>query len=124
VNVTVRPTQDKGRGVFAVRRIRPGEIIETAPVLLVPKGDAEKLAETFLSHYMFKSDNKKHLVIGLGLASMINHSADANAEFFVSSDRITIKALRAIPNGSEVTFDYKWTKDEWAEVGVEFPPPS
>ena len=122
-SVTIKSTKDKGRGVFAVRRIRADEIIETAPVLRVPRDQADALANTFLNHYMFKSNNGKHLVIGLGISSMLNHGAEANAEFSVTLDTITIKALRSIPLGTEVTIDYKWRREEWAEVGVIFPLP-
>jgi SET domain-containing protein len=121
-NISARPSSGKGRGVFATRRIRAGEIIETAPVLLVPKEQAALLATSFLGHYMFKSDNKKHFVIGLGFSSLINHGADANAEFFVSIDCIVVKARRAILSGAEVTIDYGWRAEEWALVGVAFPP--
>lgn len=123
LSICARPSKGKGRGVFATRKIRAGEVIEDAPALLVPKEQVEALASTFLGHYMFKSDNKKHLLIGLGYTSLFNHGQDANAEFFISVDGITVKALRAIPIGAEITVDYRWGEKEWAEVGVAFPPP-
>ncbi len=123
INVTIRTSKGKGRGVFATRRFRAGEVIEAVPALLVPKDQAAALVNSFLGHYMFKTDNKKHLVIGLGITSMLNHGADANAEFFASIDSITIKARRAIPVGAEVTIDYGWGEADWALIGVPFPPP-
>lgn len=119
---SVRPSRGKGRGVFAARRIRAGDVIEDAPVLLVPKEQVESLGASFLGHYLFKSDNKKHLVLGLGFTSLYNHGQDANAEFFISVDGIVVKARRAIPIGAEITVDYGWGPKEWAEVGVGFPP--
>ncbi len=121
IHVAIRPSQGKGLGVFATRRFRAGELIESAPALLVPKDQVDALAGTFLGHYMFTTDNKKHLVIGLGITSLFNHDVDANADFFASIDRVAVKAKRAIPMGTEVTINYAWPAEEWARIGVKFP---
>ena len=123
-NICTRPSPGKGRGVFTTRRIGVGQIIETAPVLVVPKKDVALITESFLGHYLFHTDNKKHLVIGLGFASLINHGENANAEFIISTESIIVRARRTIPSGTEVTIDYGWRAEEWALVGVEFPPPA
>ena len=117
--VDIKPSKGKGRGVFAVRKFRAGEIIESAPALLVPKAEVDALAATFLGHYMFTTDNKKNLVLGLGVTSMLNHDDDANAEFFITISNITIKAKRAISAGTEITINYGWREKEWALVGVK-----
>lgn len=115
--VDIRVSKGKGRGVFATRRYRAGEIIESVPALVVPKAEVDALAATFLGHYLFTTDNKKNLVIGLGVTSMLNHDDDANAEFFVTIDTITIKAKRAIAAGSEITISYGWRAKEWEMIG-------
>ena len=119
--VEIKTSKGKGRGVFAARKYRAGEIIESAPALVVPKPDVDALTSTFLGHYLFTTDNKKNLVLGLGVTSMLNHDDDANAEFFITIDSITIKAKRAISAGTEITIDYGWREKEWAMVGVEKP---
>ncbi|RYZ52083.1 MAG: SET domain-containing protein-lysine N-methyltransferase, partial [Proteobacteria bacterium] len=101
--VEIKLSKGKGRGVFATRRYRLGEVIESAPALVVPKPDVDALAGSFLGHYMFTTDNKKNLVLGLGITSMLNHDDDANAEFFISIDTITIRAKKAIIPGTEIT---------------------
>lgn len=116
--VDIKLSKGKGRGVFAVRKYRAGEIIESAPALVVPKPEVDALSATFLGHYLFTTDNKKNLVLGLGVTSMLNHDDDANAEFFITIDTITIKAKRAITAGTEITIDYGWREKEWAMVGV------
>ena len=117
--VDIKVSLGKGRGVFAVRKYRAGEIIESVPALLVPKADVDALAATFLGHYMFTTDNKKNLVIGLGVTSMLNHDDDANAEFFITIDNIMIKTKRAIAAGTEITINYGWREKEWAMIGVQ-----
>jgi SET domain-containing protein len=124
VKITVKSSKGKGRGVFATARIRAGEVIETAPVLLVPKDQADVLAATFLGHYMFQTDNGRHYVIGLGLTSMVNHDDQPNAEFFATIDHVVVKATRAIAVGAEITIDYGWGQAEWASVGIAYEPPS
>lgn len=117
--VEIKDSKGKGRGVFATRRFRAGEILECAPALLVPKSDVDALAATFLGHYLFTTDNKKNLVLGLGITSMLNHDEDANAEFFITIDSITIKAKKPIKIGSEITIHYGWREKEWELVGVK-----
>lgn len=119
--IAIQSTKGKGRGVFATARIRAGEVIEAAPGLLIPKAQQETFVQSFLGHYLFQSDDEKHYVIGLGLTSMINHDDHANAEFYVALDRITIKALRTIPSGAEVTVDYGWEPEEWELLGIKAP---
>jgi SET domain-containing protein len=116
--IEVRHSPGKGRGVFAVKALRRGEVIETAPVLIVPRRDEEALAASFLRHYMFQTDNGRHYAVALGFASMINHDDDANAEFFVDTGTIVIRALRRIRAGDEVTVNYGWHPEEWADAGV------
>jgi len=122
-HVDIRPSPGKGRGVFATRKFRAGQVIESAPALLIPKNQVDAIAETFLGHYLFTTDNKKNLVLGLGISSVLNHDEDANAEFFVTIDSITIKAKRMILAGAEVTIHYAWRAEEWARIGVDLNPP-
>lgn len=72
---------------------------------------------------MFQTDNHKHYVIGLGLTSMFNHDDHPNAEFYVTVESITVKALRSITVGTEITVDYGWGVEEWALVGITYVPP-
>ncbi len=117
--IEIKASKGKGRGVFATRRFRAGEIIETAPALTVPKAEVEILAKTYLGSYLFTTDNGKNLVLGLGIASMFNHDDEANAEFDVFVDCISIRAKRAIPIGQEITIHYGWRAKEWELAGVE-----
>lgn len=117
--IEIRQSPGKGRGVFATRAIKRGEVIEVAPAVVVPTRQDDELIKTFLEHYLFQSDDGTRYVVGLGYASLINHGDRPNAEFFVDIDRITIKATRAIQKNAEVTVDYGWTAREWATIGIE-----
>tara|TARA_B100000768_G_scaffold179917_1_gene198661 strand:+ start:241 stop:633 length:393 start_codon:yes stop_codon:yes gene_type:complete len=60
-----------GRGVFCHNFILPGEIIEISPILHI-----EKTSDVELNKYLFKYQTNS--VIGLGIASMFNHSDNPN----------------------------------------------
>jgi len=113
----VRRSPGKGRGIFTAAPIARGEVVEVAPVLLVPKAQAEDLLVSFLSHYMFSTDAGGRIVIGLGYTSLYNHSRRPNCDFTVTCASLTIRALRSIDAGQEVTVSYGWTAREWDLVG-------
>lgn len=42
-----------GRGVFATRAIKKGEVVEISPVIVIPKTQAEFINETLLHLYVY-----------------------------------------------------------------------
>jgi SET domain-containing protein len=111
--VEVRYSPGKGRGVFATKRIRRGEVIEAAPSLVVPSGDTKRIETSFLKHYIFQTDSGFDYVVATGYVAIANHDDDNNAEFFVSREVSSVRAVKTILPGEEVTVDYGWTENEW-----------
>lgn len=108
-----------GRGVFAKRDIKKGEIIEKCPMIEVPKGDVSKLRESVLVTYFFYFGNKKErLALALGFGSLYNHSAKPNAVYKVKPKETVIEfiALKDIKKDSEITFNYSNLGPLWFEV--------
>jgi SET domain-containing protein len=103
--------------MFAAAPIPRGAVIEVAPVLLIPAAEADDLLTSFLGHYIFRTDRGHRYVIGLGTTSLFNHGLRPNAEFYVTTKRIRIQALKPIKTGAEVTVSYGWTAREWAMIG-------
>jgi hypothetical protein len=102
----------KGRGVFARGNLVEGECIEFAPVVVLRRGDEGPISKTVLRHHVF--DLGRGLVgVGLGFASLYNHSFSANADFEASPAGIRIVAQRAIGAGEEITLDYRWSEREF-----------
>lgn len=118
--VEVRYSPGKGRGVFAIKTIRKGEVIEAAPSLLVPGPDAKRIESSFLKHYIFQTDSGLDYVVATGYVAIANHADDNNAEFHVSREVSKIKAVRTIHRGDEVTVNYGWSEAEWPQ-GVQRP---
>jgi uncharacterized protein len=117
--VEVKSSNLHGRGVFALKKFRKGDKIETAPIILLPAGQRAFLQPTLLfSYYFLINTGEKGVAVGLGYSSLYNHSYKANACFVISLRRrtITIKAYRTIPEGEEITFNYNGIPDDETPV--------
>ena len=96
-----------GRGVFALKNFKKGEIIEKCPIILLNKKDLVFLDKTPLYDYYF-SWVKGGGVIALGFGSIYNHSYEPNAVYKkdVKNNLLIFKALRNIKKGEEINVNY------------------
>jgi SET domain-containing protein len=112
----------KGRGVFALRPFRSGDLIERVPVLVLPAADWEHLRETRLMEYAFCwGRRREQAAVALGFGSFYNHGDPANAETIErpEEDAIDFIALRDIDAGEEITIDYTGadkSREVWFDV--------
>ena len=113
----VLPAGSKGRGVFAKGKLVSGEVVEFAPVIVLERDEGRILLKTALGSHAFDL-GRKRVGIGLGFASLYNHSRSPNAEFESSPEGIRIVALRDIRANEEITLDYRWTDAELARSGI------
>jgi len=101
-----------GRGVFAEQHFEPGELIETAPVLVIPAAEWPLLEKTRLFSYCYAfGDNGSEcedMALALGLGSMYNHSYTPNARYVknLKEQMIAYYAIREIAFGEEITINY------------------
>ena len=110
----VRKVRGMGRGVFAGRSFRRGEVIEVCPVIRLPPG----VPPDGLEHYVFKwVAEGTELAIALGYGSLYNHSPDPNAAFTTRPARgeVVFRATRDIAAGEQVFIDYGWDAAEYAD---------
>jgi SET domain-containing protein len=93
----------RGRGVFAVRSFKEGEVVETCPAVSVPDDDVDGLVRD----YVFSAMHRGKVLLVLGYGMLYNHSAEPNV-FTRSGGRLLIEfvALRDIEAGEELTHDY------------------
>ena len=100
------PSWRHGRGVFAVRRFRKGEIVERCPVLTVSARDRGILDETVVGSYLY--ERGRGGAIALGMGSLFNHSFNPNAACELDEDEgvAEFRALRTIQPGDEITILY------------------
>jgi SET domain-containing protein len=109
------PSPGKGRGLFAHRSIARGELIEEAPVVVVPAAEVEHLDRTTLENYYFEwGEDGRDAALLLGSCSLCNHSYQPNAVFELQPERQTIGfvALRDIQPGEEITTNYNGAPED------------
>jgi SET domain-containing protein len=124
--LTLRVSEGKGRGVFAARAFRQGEVLMVNAVLVFGENDATKVGETALAYYHFNwpfgpngedidADESPYSCIPFGLIALINHGReDANASWIYSRELMTMTAvaLRDISADEEILWDYHWDGEE------------
>lgn len=121
--VEIRNSPLHGLGVFARESFRSGDIIETAPVILLDSAERDRLKATRLFGYYFLVNNKATPVaLGLGYSSLYNHAYSANATYSIllKDVLIVIKACKEIHAGEELTLNYNGTPGD--VTPVYFPP--
>lgn len=103
----------KGRGVFAGRVFRRGEIVEQAPVVLI------NMAFIFLPNeiksvtYNWPTDEPHVHAFALGYGSLYNHDDPANLRYRTDPQNgiMHYTASRDIAAGEELTIDYNQDRD-------------
>ncbi|MBI1327871.1 MAG: SET domain-containing protein-lysine N-methyltransferase [Alphaproteobacteria bacterium] len=114
----------KGRGVFCKTNIKKGEVLETAPALLLNERDTQHTDKTMLMNYVFvmgdlskkmrqsagikKLDHASAVI--MGLMAFCNHDEKNNAEIHWEEHEGTLyyvlTALKDIPKGKEICTSY------------------
>ncbi|HZV70610.1 MAG TPA: SET domain-containing protein-lysine N-methyltransferase [Saprospiraceae bacterium] len=113
----VRNSKIHGKGVFAKRPVRKGtKVIEyTGDIISVKEADkiGVKQDSKGHSHTMLFTVDDDRVINGNtgGDAKYINHGCDPNCEAVQYGDKVFIEALRSIPKGQELTYDYHLVVD-------------
>jgi len=114
-------TEGRGRGVVAERDLTAGELLERAPVIIIPESDRAAIDSTNLGNYIFMWEHgctgndlytgAGRAAVVLGFASLVNHSDTPNCDTVRHIDALAhdLMALRPIASGEELTIDYGMT---------------
>ena len=93
-----------GRGVFAEKDFKKGEVIEVCPLLTDYKKNFEK---SKIKDYTFKSKFKPDQeVIVFGMCSMYNHSDNFNVQHNQDPENMIFTSARDIKKGEELYVNY------------------
>ncbi len=121
--IMVKRINNKGRGVFALKDFKKGEIVENCPVINITPKERKKCENTILAYYIYpwRSTRSGSLVLGFG--SIYNHSYTPNADWKQNfkSETMVYRALKPIKKGEEITVNYNGEPDDqtpidWFEV--------
>jgi hypothetical protein len=112
----LRPSSIQGQGAFATRPIKKGaRIIEYLGERITQAEADERYDDSAMSrHHTFLFSVDDDTVIDAGRegndARFINHSCAPNCQAFLEDERIYIYALRDIPVGEELSYDYGYER--------------
>ncbi|KAL3680409.1 hypothetical protein R1sor_023365 [Riccia sorocarpa] len=136
----IRSSPTKGRGVYATREIPRGSLVETSPVLLIPKDQYIRgVNESELRNYVFSwnwgpggKGKNGDMVLALGLGSMFNHSRRPNVSYKLRPENLTIEYTTSsvIRTGEELCIYYgnvrfegddeQAEESDWTESGGDY----
>jgi hypothetical protein len=113
----LRSSAIQGRGAFATRPIKRGtRIIEYTGQRISPDEADQRYDDPGMGrHHTFLFSIDRSTVIDAAVdgneARFINHSCAPNCEAIDERKRIYIEAIRDIPVGEELTYDYAYERD-------------
>lgn len=110
-------TRGKGRGIFAVKPIHEGELIERVPVLFLSNAEADLLEKTRLRNYVYDW-GEPGVALALGYGGLYNHSYAPNAMYVkhYMCYLLEFVAIRTIQPGEEITVNYNGRPDDPAPI--------
>lgn len=122
--IHIADTEDKGNGVFTQLDLPAGTVVEISPVIVMSAEERKLLDQTLLHDYIFEwvPEGKNQCCVAQGYIAVYNHSDRANCEHFMhyESDSISIKTMRDIAAGEELTINYngEWNNKQpvWFET--------
>jgi hypothetical protein len=116
----------KGRGVFAGRDYRAGDLVEESPVVFIEHAFEElpDAMRKMVFNWGALSGNPAGHALALGYGSLYNHDNPANMRYGADPQRGLLRfvAARDIGRGEELTINYnavgggaEWRDDNWFE---------
>ena len=122
-DIVIKKTTRHGRGVFALRDFKKGEVVESCPVLTFSPKERKNLEKTQLSHYIYPWRSTRGASLVFGYGSIYNHSYSPNADWKQNfkTTSMVYRAIKNIKAGEEITINYNGEPDEqtpidWFEV--------
>lgn len=106
IKIEMKDTKKYGRGIFATGSYKKGDLIESAPIIVISKNEWEQMRESILRNYVFRWGEDKAVVLGYGC--FYNHSFSPNARYISNKKNLTIDfyAYKDIKAGEEILINY------------------
>ena len=121
----VRKSDIQGRGAFALQRIKKGTLIAEYTGERVGNEEADRRYDEgkMKRHHTFLFVISNRTVVDGAVdgndSIYINHSCDPNCETYIERGRIFIEAIKDIPKGAEIAYDYLYDRADDAKDGIE-----
>jgi uncharacterized protein len=102
----IRSSDIHAAGCYTMSRIRKGARVAEYTGPRLSKDEADRLYEASPITYLFGLGDGSTVIDGHCMAMFINHSCDPNCESDEEDGRVWIRAIKNIPAGAEITYDY------------------
>jgi len=98
----------RGRGIFALKSFKKGEVIEVCPVIPLTAKESKICEQTILEYYLYPWRGKQDGAVVMGYGMIYNHSTDPNARYYLRypNRKVIYKALKPIKKGEEILVNY------------------
>ncbi len=118
-DIGLKNYKNKGRGLVALSRFQPNEVIERTTVLVFPPQQFETICDSrnklgpLKSHMLIWDKNESTgevtAAISYGAMSFCNHNGSPNARFKPDKENevVELVALKPIQEGEEICIQYK-----------------
>lgn len=120
---TVAASTIHGWGVFALKDMRSGEVVELLPALVVPHEDMAQVEGSYLDRYAYEGPEDQYIV-ATGACSWLNHKNPANCEYEVHWEDdgdfyVRVFAVKTIKKGQEITINYNGSYNDPTPVNFQ-----
>lgn len=102
----IRSSAIHAAGCYTTTAIRKGARVAEYTGPRISKEEADTLYEDSPVTYLFGLGDGSMVIDGHCAAMFINHSCDANCETCEEDGRVWVTAIKGIPAGAEITYDY------------------
>jgi SET domain-containing protein len=106
MGLIIRSSDIHAAGCYTTTRIAKGKRVAEYTGPRLTKDQADALYEGSPITYLFGLGDGSVVIDGHCMAMFINHSCDPNCESDEVDGRVWIKAIKNIPAGAEITYDY------------------
>jgi SET domain-containing protein len=106
MGLIIRSSAIHAAGCYTTTQIPKGRRIAEYTGFRISKDEADVLYENSPITYLFGLGDGSVVIDGYCTAMFINHSCDPNCETGEEDGRVWIYAIKNIPAGEEITYDY------------------
>jgi len=106
MGLIIRSSDIHDAGCYTTTRIPKGKRVAEYTGPRLSKSEADALYEESPITYLFGLGRGATVIDGHCMAMFINHSCDPNCEADEVRGRVWIRAIKNIPAGAEITYDY------------------
>jgi hypothetical protein len=106
MGLIIRSSPIHAAGCYTTAPIRKGQRVAEYTGPRISKDDADRIYEDSPVTYLFGLGDGSVVIDGHCMAMFINHSCNPNCESSEVDGRVWVTAIKNIPAGAEITYDY------------------